>query len=199
MNHSTSPMLELYRRQGGGVKKISGRPTRGALGEKPSRIGRSGQPHREVWQGANVHRVFSVNIGGYYQARPSASTIIRILEEHSAAILHHHDLGVMMRQAEKAARRLGLPQVYTYHMPVDVLVQYWPMQMFRPLFSRTIVDYCNTFDVIISPSLNLAERIREEGVRTPSDISRTPWCLILQVAPNPFCDRLPSWCFSQKH
>ena len=128
---------------------------------------RSGQPHREVWQGANVHRVFSVNIRGYYQAFPSASTITRILEENSVAILHHHYLGVMMMRAEKVARRLGLPQVYTYHMPVDVLVQWWPMQMFRPLFSRMIVDYCNKFDLIISPSLNLAERIREEGVRTP--------------------------------
>ena len=128
---------------------------------------RSGQPYREVWQGANIYRVFSVNIRGYYQAFPSSSTITRILEDNSVAILHHHYLGVMMMRAEKVARRLGLPQVYTYHMPVDVLVQWWPMPMFRPLFSRMIVDYCNKFDLIISPSLNLAQRIREEGVRTP--------------------------------
>jgi 1,2-diacylglycerol 3-alpha-glucosyltransferase len=128
---------------------------------------RSGQPNHEVWQGADVHRVFSVSIRGYYQAYPFASTITRILEENCVAILHHHCLGAMMMRAEKAARRLGLPQVYTYHMPVDVLVQWWPMQIFRPLFSRMIVDYCNKFDLIISPSLNLAERIREEGVHTP--------------------------------
>jgi glycosyltransferase involved in cell wall biosynthesis len=128
---------------------------------------RPGQPAREVWRGANVCRVFSVRVFGYYLGLPSAATITRILEESSVALIHHHYLGIMMMRVESVGRRLGLPQVYTYHMPVDVLVQHWPMQVFRPLFSRKIVEYCNRFDLIISPSLNLAERIKDEGVRTP--------------------------------
>lgn len=128
---------------------------------------RPGEPAVEVWRGVTVHRAFTVELFGFYQALPSTSTIERILKDNAVTLIHHHYLSVMLKRVERVGRRLGLPQAYTYHMTVDHLTQPWPMRWLRPFLSRQIVDYCNRFDLIISPSPNLAERVRSDGVRTP--------------------------------
>lgn len=122
---------------------------------------------QESWRGVSVYRCFTVRVFGFYQALPLESTIEKILLENAVQLVHHHYLGLLLRRAEMVAHRLGLRQVYTYHMTVDHLTQPLPMRPLRRWLSRQIVDYCNKFDLIISPSLNLVDRIRADGIRTP--------------------------------
>ena len=120
---------------------------------------RPGQPEQEVWQGVKVYRTFTVRVLGFYQALPSKKTIRKIFEENQVTLVHHHYVGFLLKQAEKVARIMGLPQVYTYHMTADHLTQALPMRPLRSLIARQILNYCNRFDFIIAPSKNLAEKI----------------------------------------
>jgi len=148
---------------------------------------RPGEPGFEIWRGVKVHRSFTIRTFGFYQALPSVSTIEKIFRGDAVQLVHHHYLGVLLRRAERVGRRLGLPQVYTYHMTVDHLTQPLPMRPFRPLLKRQIVGYCNRFDLIISPSLNLVDRIRADGVHTPIRYITNPvvFHIIGEVQPAP--------------
>lgn len=127
----------------------------------------AGQPEAERWRGVKVFRVPSIRMFGYAQAMPSVKRLQAIFEEVRPDVVHHHYLGTMLQRAMKAARALGLPQVYTYHMTEEHLTQPLPMRPFRKLIARKITDYCNRMDLVISVSRNLAKKICERGVRTP--------------------------------
>jgi glycosyltransferase involved in cell wall biosynthesis len=128
---------------------------------------RPGEPEEEIWHGVRVYRTFTLKVFGFYQALPSQTTIRRILTENAVQLVHHHYLGILLVRAERVARALALPQVYTYHMTVDHLTQPWPMKPFRPVISRQIVKYGNRFDLVIVPALDLVEKVKADGVRTP--------------------------------
>ncbi|NWG75100.1 MAG: glycosyltransferase [Rubrivivax sp.] len=135
---------------------------------------RHGEPAQEQWRGVSVYRSFTVKLFGFYQALPSPATIRRIFEENGVTIAHFHYLGVMLKRAEKVARRLAIPRVYTYHMTADHLTQPWPMKPLRPWIARQIVDYCNRFDLVITPSRDLIESIRQDGVLTRTQYISNP-------------------------
>ncbi|MDP1898956.1 MAG: glycosyltransferase [Rubrivivax sp.] len=128
---------------------------------------RPGQPPREVWQGVDVHRVFTLPMFGFYQALPSTTTLEAIFDLVQPDILHHHYLGVMLLRAMKVARRRRLPQVYTYHMTEDHLTQPVPMRPFRRWIGAQIVKCCNEMDVIVSVSKNLAVQLPAKGITSP--------------------------------
>lgn len=128
---------------------------------------RPGEPRHEEWRGVQVYRTFTVKMFGFYQALPSQETIQRILVQNTVTLVHYHYLGFLLKRAEKVARVLRLPRVYTYHMTVDHLTQPWPMKPFRPWIAREIVKQCNRFDLIVAPSRDLVTAIRAQGIRTP--------------------------------
>ena len=95
---------------------------------------RPGQPDHETWNGALIHRFFSIPAAGFYQALPLRSTIAGILGENRVDLVHFHYLGFMMLNVMRVARSLHLPTVYTAHMTVDALTQPLFMKPFhRPL------------------------------------------------------------------
>lgn len=135
---------------------------------------RAGEPEHEQWRGVSVFRTFTLKLFGFYQALPSRRTIRRILEDNAVTIAHFHYLGFMLKRGDDVTRALGLPRVYTYHMTVDHLTQPWPMKPLRPWIARQIVDSCNRFDLIVTPSRDLIDAIRRDGVRAPATYISNP-------------------------
>ncbi len=128
---------------------------------------RAGEPEVDQWQGVTIYRVFTLKAYGFYQALPSTATVRRILQTVKPDLVHHHYVGFMMRQVCVVAESLKLPQVSTFHFSAEVLTQPLPMRPLRGLIRRMMVNFNNRFDLVISPSKNLAKRITSEGVTTP--------------------------------
>lgn len=148
---------------------------------------RPGEPGTEVWHGVRVFRVATVKAFGFYQAMASTHTLERILDEVKPDIVHHHYLGLMVLRAIKLCKKLGLPQIYTYHMTEDHLTQPLPMRPFRSLIARKIVSVCNSVDLVISVSKNLADQLPGKGIRTPVRFISNPVDFVdpLAVLPMP--------------
>ncbi|MCU7369790.1 glycosyltransferase [Paucibacter sp. O1-1] len=135
---------------------------------------RPGEPEQEVWRGVQVYRVPTLKLFGFYQALPSGAEIERLLRKIRPDVVHHHYLGVMLLRALKVCKRLGLKQVYTYHMTEDHLTQPLPMRPFRRIIVRKIVSICNRVDLLISVSKNLAEQLPAKGIHTPVHFISNP-------------------------
>ena len=125
---------------------------------------RKGEPEIEQWGGVTIYRVFTIQVYGFYQALPSAATVRRIFGRANPDLVHHHYVGIMMRQVCRVAESLKLRQVSTYHFSAEVLTQPLPMRPLRGLIRRLMVSYNNRFDLVIAPSQNLAKQIANEGV-----------------------------------
>ena len=135
---------------------------------------RKGEPKIEQWEGVTVYRVFTVKAFGFYQALPSLATVNLILARVKPDLVHHHYIGYMLLRALKAAERMGLPNIYTYHMTEDHLTQPLPMRVFRGLVARWIVSFCNRMDSIITVSGNLVAELPKKGIRTPARFITNP-------------------------
>lgn len=125
------------------------------------------QSAKEIWNGATVYRVFSIKIAGFYQALATQKTIEKIILENKINIIHFHYLSFLLEQTFKVGKKLGLPQVYTYHMSDRLLTQPWFMRPFRHLIHRKSLRQYNLFDFIVSPSRAVAEELRKEGISRP--------------------------------
>ena len=128
---------------------------------------RPGQPDEETWRGVKVCRVFSLKVYGYHQALPARSTILRILEENSITLIHHHYLGFLLQRAERVAASMRLGQIYTYHMTPELITEPWPLRPYRKLIASKVKQFCNRMNLVIAPSEKLALQIVGQGVRTP--------------------------------
>lgn len=128
---------------------------------------RAGEPEVEQWEGVTIYRVFTLKAYGFYQALPSLATVRKIFKRVNPDLVHHHYVGLMMRQVCVVAESLKLPQVSTFHFSAEVLTQPLPMRPLRGLIRRLMVRFNNRFDVVIAPSENLARQISAEGVHTP--------------------------------
>jgi glycosyltransferase involved in cell wall biosynthesis len=65
------------------------------------------------------------------------------------------------------AKRLRLPEVYTYHMTEHHLTQPLPLRPLRGYIASQIRRCCNQVDEVVSVSRNLADQLRNSGIRTP--------------------------------
>lgn len=128
---------------------------------------RAGEAEVEHWQGVAIYRVATLKVYGFYQALPSQVSVRRIFQVVQPDIVHHHYVGLMMRQVCLVAQSLKLAQVSTFHFSAEVLTQPLPMRPLRGLIRRQMVNFNNRFDLVIAPSKNLARQIAAEGVRTP--------------------------------
>ncbi|MBA4388537.1 MAG: hypothetical protein C0404_11185 [Verrucomicrobia bacterium] len=135
---------------------------------------RKGQPEFEVWNGVRVHRTFTVKLYGFHQALPSQATLRRLIVECAPDIIHYHYLGFLLKGARRIAASEGIRSVYTYHMTADHLTQPLMMRPFRSIIARQILDFCNTCDLVIAPSSNLAREIARDGVTSPTAYVSNP-------------------------
>lgn len=78
-----------------------------------------GQAEVETREGLTLHRVPSAVADGHRLGVPSARRLEELLAREQVELVHTHYFGVMAWRALRAARRLSLPHVYTFHMGVE--------------------------------------------------------------------------------
>jgi glycosyltransferase involved in cell wall biosynthesis len=135
---------------------------------------RPGEPEREQWQGVSVHRVPTIRVAGFDQAVPASALLAELLTEAQPDIVHQHYLGLMMLRTIKVCERLGLPQIYTYHMTEDHLTQPWFMRPWRGLIARQILRSVNRMDAVISVSAGIAATLPGKGITPPVTVISNP-------------------------
>lgn len=135
---------------------------------------RWGEPKEESWQRLRIHRTGTAKVFGYHLAFPRRRTLRRILEAGDFDIIHSHYLGYLMKTALDAAAGLRAKQIYSYHMPVELLTQALPMKPFRRVIGRLHVDYCSRFDLILAPSTKMIERIAAQGITARAEYLSNP-------------------------
>jgi len=128
---------------------------------------RTGEPETQEWNGVTVHRMPTLKLFGFYQAVPGTTRLEALLARLEPDLVHHHYLGLMFLRALKVAKRLALPEVYTYHMTEHHLTQPLPLRPLRNIVASKIRRCCDQVDEVISVSRNLADRLRSSGIRTP--------------------------------
>ncbi len=135
---------------------------------------RAGQQCREVWHGATIHRTRSVPIVGYYQSLATRSELRGILKEHAPQIVHFHYLSMLLINGLAVTSEIACKRLMTYHFSPDVLMTPWFMRPFKGIAQRAHVHYANKFDAILSPSRNLIESLRAQGIHAPIEYLSNP-------------------------
>lgn len=84
-------------------------------------------------------------------------------------IIHVHSPFLLGRLGARAARRFGLPLVFTFHTLYDQYVHYLPLarDTSRRLVQVIGRDFCNRCDLVVTPSQLVANYLLRTGVRTP--------------------------------
>ena len=77
----------------------------------------------------------------------------------------------------KLARRLGCPVVETYHTYFEHYLHHYvpgiPAPLTRALARRMTVSQCHAVQAVVSPSRQMADALRDYGVRTPIEVLPT--------------------------
>ncbi len=96
-------------------------------------------------------------------------------------VVHVHTPFLAHRHGVKIARRLGVPVVESYHTLFEEYLHHYvrgiPRVLSRTLARRISVNQCDSVDTVISPSLAMADRLRDYGVGSPIEVIPTGLCL----------------------
>lgn len=102
-------------------------------------------------------------------AIPFSPTLGATVRRLGLDVIHVHSPFLLGRLGASAARRHGLPLVFTYHTLYDKYVHYVP---FFPGLTRQVVNlytrkFCNRCDLVVVPSTAVADLLRQRGVTVP--------------------------------
>jgi len=124
--------------------------------------------HRdEAWPpNMTVHRGLTINMFGFDQALFSPGQLRRILQRERVELIHYHYLSGLSVSCSGVAARLGIPQLYTYHMSVELLSQPWPMRPFKPLFAALWRSFARRMQRIVTPSRKVIPQLKSDGITT---------------------------------
>lgn len=88
------------------------------------------------------------------------------------SIVHTHSPFVTGWLGARAARRLGVPLVFTYHTQLEAYAHYVPFETraTRSAASGLTRRYANAADAVIVPTVAMAERLRVLGVRARIEV-----------------------------
>ncbi|MDN5347373.1 MAG: 1,2-diacylglycerol 3-alpha-glucosyltransferase [Clostridia bacterium] len=125
-----------------------------------------------------VFRFISIKAPTYKEfalAIPLSSSVLRTLKNLQIEIIHVHSPFLLGRMGAWAARRLGLPLVFTYHTLYEYYVHYFPLapNLLRRLVRRFTISFCNRCDLVIAPTRSIAGYLNNHGVKTRVDIIPT--------------------------
>ena len=113
-----------------------------------------------------VHRGLTINMFGFDQALYSPGQIRRILRSERVDLVHYHYLSGLSVSCSSVAAKLGIPQLYTYHMSVELLSQPLPMRPFKPVFSALYRSFARRMRAIVTPSRKVIPQMRADGIDT---------------------------------
>jgi 1,2-diacylglycerol 3-alpha-glucosyltransferase len=129
----------------------------------------SGQAPVEEWNGIRIYRTRSIPVNEYHAAIPSLANLESILKQENIQIIHHQSIGVLAFQGSRAARSLGIKQVYTHHVMVEFLTQaIWFLRPFQRLIKNIATRFFNQCDAITFPARKLQADAQKQGIRVPT-------------------------------
>ena len=109
-------------------------------------------------------------------AIPLDRRFLERLRRRHLTVIHTHSPFLMGTAGRYAARRLGLPLIFTHHTMYAEYVHYVPFvsQRFsRGVVTRFTVRYCNRCNAVIAPSNAVATWLRSIGVVAPIEVLAT--------------------------
>ncbi|MGO8674215.1 MAG: glycosyltransferase [Capsulimonadaceae bacterium] len=118
-----------------------------------------------------VHNVYSFPSGVYPDLRftmPLATNKLK-LRGWRPDIVHTHTLFGVGLAAVRCAKRFEVPLIGTHHTFFDAYLKHVGMdsQITRSMSWKLTVAYYNKCDLVVCPSMSLAEELRENGLETP--------------------------------
>ncbi|MEW6522814.1 MAG: glycosyltransferase family 4 protein [Bacillota bacterium] len=147
-----------------------------------------GNPVREP----NVFRYFSVPAPTnrhFYLAVPLSWRTGLTLRRLNLDVVHVHAPFLLGRLGLRAARRQGLPVVFTYHTMYDQYTHYVPLlgSSLRSWVGRVARDFANRCDTVIAPTGSIKELLEQGGIRSSIRVVPTG------VDPEEFIRCDPGW------
>ncbi|MDR7512948.1 MAG: glycosyltransferase [Armatimonadota bacterium] len=109
-------------------------------------------------------------------AIPFARRFLADLRRRRLDVVHTHSPFLMGAAGRYAARRLGLPLVFTHHTMYSEYVHYVPLvshDFSRQVVTRYTARYCNQCALVIAPSDVVRAHLVASGVRAPVEVLPT--------------------------
>jgi 1,2-diacylglycerol 3-alpha-glucosyltransferase len=105
-------------------------------------------------------------------------TITQLLKKNKPDIVHVHHPFLLGVSALRAARKLNIPCVFTYHTMYEEYAHYAPLPTIctKPLIRATVTRFCNAVDGIIVPSRAIKEYLSTKQITSPITIIPSPLC-----------------------
>jgi len=119
-----------------------------------------------------VHRFASFRAPtnpGYYVAFPVFRNLTAHLHASRPDVVHIHSPFNLGKAGWRAARRLGIPVVFTYHTMYNMYSHYVPVfgRSVSGLVEEAAMRVARSVDAVITPSSALADYLKSRGVSTP--------------------------------
>lgn len=102
-------------------------------------------------------------------AIPFSNKILADLRRLKPDIIHTHTPFLMGWLARFVANKLGIPLVFTYHTLYDEYAHYFPFvkKKAKGFITRYCFNFCQTCDLVISPSNFVERRLHSNGTTVP--------------------------------
>jgi len=99
-------------------------------------------------------------------------TITQLLKQYSPDMVHVHHPFLLGVSALRAARRMNIPCVFTYHTLYEEYAHYVPIPNLcaKPLIRSTVKRFCNAVNGVIVPSSGVKEYLCTQNITTPTKI-----------------------------
>ncbi len=100
--------------------------------------------------------------------------VLRIVTTFNPDIVHVHHPILLGVSGRNAARKLGVPVIFTHHTMYEAYAYYLPVPLPTKFLQRiiryVIKRFCNSVDAIIAPGSAVKNILKVEDVRTPIEI-----------------------------
>ncbi|MFP4662753.1 MAG: glycosyltransferase family 4 protein [Halanaerobiales bacterium] len=119
-----------------------------------------------------IYRFISIPVfaqNDFRLAIPISNNILADIKKLKIDIIHTHSPFLMGRLARYVSNKSGVPLVFTYHTLYDKYVHYFPFarKMARGFLNKYCKEYCQSCDLLISPSDFVRMRLIKKGITVP--------------------------------
>ncbi|HHY40520.1 MAG TPA: glycosyltransferase family 4 protein [Syntrophaceticus sp.] len=125
-----------------------------------------GQQEENIFRFPSFHTPFNPE---FYIALPLTRKARKYVSDIGLDLIHTHSPFTMGQVGKRIARYLGVPLVFTYHTLYDQYVHYAPLlgQLTKKGLIKYTRNYCNSCDLVITPTDVIRDMIKDYGVTTP--------------------------------
>jgi len=106
---------------------------------------------------------------GFAVPVPVSPRLARLARQFRPDVIHVQHPFLLGLTGRRLAQRLGVPLVFTYHTRYEKYAHYVPLpeRMVATLAVRLACRFADRADLVVAPSLVIADTLRDRGVRAP--------------------------------